>query len=557
MNALDLHVEQRTGIDEQPKSVADNPGEGDLVGALHPLEKLLQCRVGAVFRQPGDSGRIFQHLRAQQVAKQPRQPWIGLVQPAPEGDAVGHVDDAARRDCLEVDEQRLAQQLGVQRRHSIGAVRADKGEVPHPDAPPVVFIDKRDCGGRRLADRMHAVCRRQMTLVNFVNDLQMARQYALEQWNRPGFESFRQQGVIRVRASRDGDVPGLVPGNIVQIDEDAHQLGDGDARMGVVELNGGLVRQGVDRAVRAAVPLHEVLERGGDKKVFLAQAELAPGRCRVARVEDLGQRLGPRLLGPRADMVAEVEDIEAHRIGGAGGPQAQHVDIGAAPADDRRVVGDGPDRFRGVPDMAQTAGVRCDGFDPSAIGDIVGNLGPLEFPGVRERQPLLGEFLLPAVLDDLAEQPVIIADAVTVSRQAEASHALHEARGEPAEAAVSESGIGLDRAHLIVIDAEVAERTRHDLGEAQIADDVVEQPADQKLQREVIDALAALCEARPVGGQPAVNDAVAQRQRGCDEPVAPGCGKGILADGNRELGQHRRFELLDLLVGCRMIGDRG
>src|SRR6516162_11066361 len=88
--------------------------------------------------------------------------------------------------------------------------------------------------------------------------------------------------------------------------------------MRVVELNGGVVGQGVDRAVRAAVPLYKVLERGGDKKVLLPQTQLAPCRRRVARIEYLGDRLGPRLLGQRADVVAEVEDIETHRIGSPG-----------------------------------------------------------------------------------------------------------------------------------------------------------------------------------------------------------------------------------------------
>jgi hypothetical protein len=112
-------------------------------------------------------------------------------------------------------------------------------------------------------------------------------------------------------------------------------------------------------------------------------------------------------------------------------------------------------------------------------------------------------------------------------------------------------------AHPIEIDTEVAERSRHDLCEAQIVGDVVEQTADQKLQREVVDALAALGEGCPVGGEPAVNDPVAQRQRRCDEPIAPGCGGRILADGDGELGEDRGFELFDRLVRRQLIADRG
>jgi hypothetical protein len=144
--------------------------------------------------------------------------------------------------------------------------------------------------------------------------------------------------------------------------------------------------------------------------------------------------------------------------------------------------------------------------------------------------------LLDAVLDDLAEQAVVVADAVTPARQAEARHAFHEARGEPTETAVAKRGIGLDRAYPIVIDTEVTERARHDLVQAQIADDIVEQSADQKLQREIIDLLAPPSEARAVSGEPSVNDAVAQRQRRGDEPIAPGCRGGIFADGNSQLG---------------------
>src|SRR5439155_15196420 len=55
----------------------------------------------------------------------------------------------------------------------------------------------------------------------------------------------------------------------------------------------------------------------------------------------------------------------------------------------------------------------------------------------------------------------------------------------------------------------------------------------------------------------AVNDPVAQRQRRCDEPIAPGCGGRILADGDGELGEDRGFELFDRLVRRRLIGDRG
>src|SRR5215472_10748563 len=197
----------------------------------------------------GDCGRIVEHLPAQCLAEQLGQAWISLVQPTPKRDAVRHIYDAARIESREAAEQSLGQQVGVQYRHSIGAVRTNKGEVAHPDAPPVFFVDQRECCGYLFTDRTYALCHRQMVVVDLIDDLQMARQDALEQWDGPAFEGLWQQGVIGVGAGGDGDFPGLVPRDVMQIDKDAHQFGDGDARVRIVELNGGVVGQGVNGAI--------------------------------------------------------------------------------------------------------------------------------------------------------------------------------------------------------------------------------------------------------------------------------------------------------------------
>src|SRR5262249_34278309 len=156
--------------------------------------------------------------------------------------------------------------------------------------------------------------------------------------------------------------------------------------------------EGVDRAVGAAVPLDEVLQRRGNEEILLPQPQLAPGRCRIARIEHLRDCLGARLLAQRTDMVAEVENVEPHRTGSACGPQTQRVDVGAAPADDWRVVGYGPDRFRRVPDMTFGSVAGCDRVHTATEENIVGDLRALEFPRVAERQPFLGKFLLPPIL---------------------------------------------------------------------------------------------------------------------------------------------------------------
>jgi hypothetical protein len=80
-------------------------------------------------------------------------------------------------------------------------------------------------------------------------------------------------------------------------------------------------------------------------------------------------------------------------------------------------------------------------LDPAAELDVVGDLGTLEFPRIAEIEPVLRQLDLPAITDSLPEHPVIVADAVAVPGQPDGRHALHEARGKAAEAAIAKRRI--------------------------------------------------------------------------------------------------------------------
>src|SRR5262249_43899250 len=140
--------------------------------------------------------------------------------------------------------------------------------------------------------------------------------------------------------------------------------------------------------------------------------------------------------------------------------------MSAAPSDNRRIVSNRLDRFVGNPDLARPASWIVVCFDPAAEMDVVGDFGPRKFPRVAERQPVFRIFLLPSILDDLAERSGVIRDAIAAGWNSEACHALHETGGEPAEAAVSERSIGLGRAQSIGVDAEIAKRATGDIGQS-------------------------------------------------------------------------------------------
>ena len=63
-------------------------------------------------------------------------------QPAPRRDAVGLVVEALGKHLGQVLDRRRAQQLGVNRGHAVGAVRADDGQVGHADLALGPFLDQ-------------------------------------------------------------------------------------------------------------------------------------------------------------------------------------------------------------------------------------------------------------------------------------------------------------------------------------------------------------------------------------------------------------------------------
>ncbi len=62
--------------------------------------------------------------------------------------------------------------------------------------------------------------------VDFVDDLQVARQNMLEHADRPALQGLGQEGVVGVGEGLGADLPGFVPAQMLQVHQDAHQLWD-------------------------------------------------------------------------------------------------------------------------------------------------------------------------------------------------------------------------------------------------------------------------------------------------------------------------------------------
>ena len=95
-----------------------------------------------------------------------------------------------------------AQQLGVDGRHAVGAVRADDGQVGHADLALGALLDQahaRDAAvvaGEAGADVV------EQAAVDLVDDLEVARQQHLEPGERPFLQRLGQQRVVGVGQRR-------------------------------------------------------------------------------------------------------------------------------------------------------------------------------------------------------------------------------------------------------------------------------------------------------------------------------------------------------------------
>lgn len=163
-------------------------------------------------------------------------------------------------------------------------------------------------------------------------------------------------------------------------------------------------------------------------------------------------------------------------------------------------------------------------------------------------EPGLGQFNLPAVVNLLAEHAIGIADAVAMRGNVDGRHAFHEASGEPAEAAIAECRIRLKCSNQIEIDAERRQRVAHIVHQAEIGERVAHKTADEKLKRQIVDALFLLVVGFFRRLHPAIDDAVANDLDRGGEPVVLGRDGGILADPIFEGHQDFRGERLGIGV---------
>ena len=283
-----------------------------------------------------------------------------------------------------------------------------------------------------------------------------------EQRLRPALQRLGQERVVGVREAPLRELERLLERQPVVVDEEPHELRDRERRVRVVQLDRDLVGEAVEacagsrgsaprcRAARrprrstpagAAAPCRRWSTRAGRAPSRRARTRASARRRGGSRP---GGRCRCRTRRRRARSRAAASSRCARRsstIGRSCGSAEQHALVGPARAS------------RGRRRRASFSTTPYTGTRSVSSRRMISQGEPL-------RAPAVGVLALLAVLDRLAEQAVLVVDAVAEAGHVEARERVEVAGGEPAEAAVAERGVGLELAQRLEVDAERGRASR-------------------------------------------------------------------------------------------------
>ncbi len=271
----------------------------------------------------------------------------------------------------------------------------------------------------------------------------MAGQEPLHEAQGPGLQRLGHKGVVGVAQGLGGDLPGGFPGHPFVVDQDAHELGHSQRRMGVIELDGVLLVEVIHGGLVLGIYAHHVLQRARDEEVLLLQAEELARLRLVVRVKDLGDVLRQRLFLDGPPIVPHIESLQVERGVGLRLPQAQHVGGVGVMAENGGIVGEALQDLLGHPAHPVAALVIAIRLGVTTETDAKSDFRMRNFPGKAEVEPVVEHLDLPTVFDGLVEDAELVAYAVAGGRDLQGGERIQVASGQAAEAAVAEPGLFL------------------------------------------------------------------------------------------------------------------
>ena len=326
-------------------------------------------------------------------------------------------------------------------------------------------------------------------VVYLLDYLIYSRQQATEEILAPTFESFAHDGMVRVGENFRHNIPCVIPAVAALVEQQAHELGDSESRVGVVDMDSHLVAEIVERAVLAQVAVDDILNGCGDEEILLAQTQALALGMVIRGIEHLAYDLCHGVLLHGAQVIALVEGVHVY-LGALCAPETQDADALAVLAGDHHIVGNGVNLLRVLYIDAVIAVLPA--VDDIALeADVNALLLARNEPHLAAGEPEIGHLGLPAVNELLLEDSVFVENGVAHAEIAVGCERIEIARRETAETAVAETRVRLAVIELVELDAEILECLLHDGDEIEVIERVLERAPHEELHAHIVHALRA------------------------------------------------------------------
>src|SRR5262249_58235569 len=109
-----------------------------------------------------------------------REIWVREQKPTSGRDTVGFVVEALRENARQILDRGFAQQIGMDRRDTVGTMRSDNREVRHTNLAAAGFVDETDALNQVLVAGDAEADRVEQAAIDLVDDLEVSRQRLLK-----------------------------------------------------------------------------------------------------------------------------------------------------------------------------------------------------------------------------------------------------------------------------------------------------------------------------------------------------------------------------------------
>ena len=247
--------------------------------------------------------------------------------------------------------------------------------------------------------------------VHFIDNHINSRKKRLEHIHRPFFKSFRHNCVVCICKHAADNIPCLIPAHALIVHKNAHQLGNCNRRMSVIDMNCNVIGQPVKihALMMALEARYYPLNRARHEEILLTEAKRLTLAVIILGIKNLAENLRKRLFFNCLEVISVGKARHVKILFRACGPKPERVYDFCVISDYRNIIGN-------------TYNIRCIAvaYLHSAVGHLGINLAAeanrylllraCNLPHAAVLKPVIGRFNLLAVNDELLEQAVFISD---------------------------------------------------------------------------------------------------------------------------------------------------